>query len=81
MGQSRPLFLFIVVFSTGHNSNGELVIQTLGRMIEGADESTELGTSLKSFLLANIFSQWIECPTLLVAADIQNGLSKKLHKK
>ena len=50
MGQSRPLFLFIFVFSTCHNSiflfdksvDGLLRIRTQGGRMEGADESTEL---------------------------------------
>ena len=51
MGQSRPLFLFIFVFSSCHNlkSNfksisvdGVLAIRTRGSRVEGADESTEL---------------------------------------
>ena len=47
MGQSRPLFLFIFVFSTCYNLNwksvdGVLGIQTWGGRMEGANESAEL---------------------------------------
>ena len=51
MGQSRPLFLFIFVFSTRHNLNSNLIeksvdgvlgIQTWGGKMEGANKSTEL---------------------------------------